>query len=380
MQQTNTLKPKTTKKCNIMCGRVKPLSAFRPREKSRGGHRNQCKSCCKIQADNLTMLRKSNGQCPRCGKKAVVNRTLCKDCAEQRAKRRLEQHAKGLCWCGRPLLEGRKYCQACATYRLKLVNTYREQGRCQCGKPNLKGKNYCAGCVAARNKRTQLHRSQNLCWCGRPSAPHQIACVGCSASNKRYQSAHKAEHNAYRKERSKTDVVYRLSEYLRTRTRNALKGNHRQGSAIRDLGCSIEDLKKHLEQQFEPGMTWDNHGTGPGDWHIDHIIPLITVDLSDRTQSLKVAHYTNLRPLWRHDNLGRKAKSHPLHHTREKGTTPWPQNASSAKPPKAPSPSRSTTRATSLGTSVTTVSVARWDSSCYSNSSTESSFPCRRCR
>jgi hypothetical protein len=48
-------------------------------------------------------------------------------------------------------------------------------------------------------------------------------------------------------------------------------------------------------------MSWDNWGTHG--WHIDHIIPLSSFDLTDREQFLKACHYTNLQPLWAADNI-----------------------------------------------------------------------------
>ena len=48
-------------------------------------------------------------------------------------------------------------------------------------------------------------------------------------------------------------------------------------------------------------MTWDNWTTDG--WHIDHIKPLSSFDLTDRKQLLEVCHYTNLQPLWAKDNL-----------------------------------------------------------------------------
>jgi hypothetical protein len=80
----------------------------------------------------------------------------------------------------------------------------------------------------------------------------------------------------------------------------------KRGSAVRDLGCTMPELVRHLEGQFLPGMSWDNYGFKG--WHIDHIRPLGTFDLEDREQFLKAVHYTNLRPLWAFENLSRGKK------------------------------------------------------------------------
>lgn len=100
------------------------------------------------------------------------------------------------------------------------------------------------------------------------------------------------------------DVCFRLKHILRSRFRLALKNNQKTGSAVKDLGCSITELKQYLEAQFQSGMTWDNHG----EWHIDHIIPLASFNLMDKQQILKACHYTNLRPLWANENFKRNQR------------------------------------------------------------------------
>lgn len=109
--------------------------------------------------------------------------------------------------------------------------------------------------------------------------------------------------NTQQKARLSEDVNAALAHALRTRLNRALKGNFRISSAVNELGCTLEELKAHLENQFEVGMTWDNHTTFG--WHIDHIIPLSKVDLSDKEQFKKVCHYSNLRPLWWKSNIQR---------------------------------------------------------------------------
>ena len=67
------------------------------------------------------------------------------------------------------------------------------------------------------------------------------------------------------------------------------------------LGCSLDELRDHLERQFQDGMTWENWGRQG--WHIDHIKPLLHFDLEDEAQLRLACHYTNLQPLWWRDNI-----------------------------------------------------------------------------
>lgn len=98
----------------------------------------------------------------------------------------------------------------------------------------------------------------------------------------------------------------RIRNNLRARLYRAIKGNFKAGSAVGDLGCSIEDFKLHIERQFKPGMNWGNWSkTG---WHIDHIVPLDVFDLTNREDIKKVCHYSNLQPLWSKENLSKGNK------------------------------------------------------------------------
>jgi hypothetical protein len=105
--------------------------------------------------------------------------------------------------------------------------------------------------------------------------------------------------------RPKISVQTKLARRLRTRTAMAIRQNNKGGSAVADLGCSIDEFKVWLESQFVEHMSWDNWGKGPGYWNIDHKIPLSSADLSDFNEFQKVAHFTNLQPLWFEDNMAK---------------------------------------------------------------------------
>lgn len=115
-----------------------------------------------------------------------------------------------------------------------------------------------------------------------------------------------AAHRRIRRRRVKEDVNYKLGLALRRRLYMAVKGNHRSGTAIQELGCSIEELRRHLEAQFVPGMNWENWS--PQGWHIDHIRPLSSFDLTDPDQIKAACHYTNLQPLWAAANQRKHAR------------------------------------------------------------------------
>jgi hypothetical protein len=113
--------------------------------------------------------------------------------------------------------------------------------------------------------------------------------------------------------RYKNDLNFNVAMRLRGRIgvalRKARAGGLKGGSAVRDLGCSIEQLVCYLQDRFQPGMTWGN--AGYYGWHIDHIRPLSSFDLTDRAQFLEAAHYTNLQPLWAWDNLSKGSRWEP---------------------------------------------------------------------
>jgi hypothetical protein len=76
----------------------------------------------------------------------------------------------------------------------------------------------------------------------------------------------------YQKEKYNTTPIFSLRVKVRRRLWSFFRNRIKNGNTRQMLGCSWEQLKEHLEKQFTPQMTWDNHGQFG--WHIDHIIPL----------------------------------------------------------------------------------------------------------
>jgi len=100
----------------------------------------------------------------------------------------------------------------------------------------------------------------------------------------------------YTKNRRQNDVNFRLINNARTRIWQALKGNPKLETTQKLFGCSKDEIKSHIESQFRPGMNWDNWALDG--WHIDHIKPCSSFDLTKKEEQKKCFHYTNLQPLW----------------------------------------------------------------------------------
>jgi hypothetical protein len=105
--------------------------------------------------------------------------------------------------------------------------------------------------------------------------------------------------NKWYHSRGKHNINHVLSERLRIRIRRALHGKCKSKSTIELLGCDVDFFKLHLQNQFQENMSWDNYG----EWHIDHIIPCCSFDLSIPEEQFKCFNYVNLRPLWGIENL-----------------------------------------------------------------------------
>ena len=109
-----------------------------------------------------------------------------------------------------------------------------------------------------------------------------------------------ARQRTYKRERSKTDPMFRLRANMRKRVWEAItvEGYTKRSRTHDIIGCSWEALKEHLESQFDPEMTWENYGDV---WSVDHRIPLASA--KNKKELLELCRYDNLQPLWTKDNI-----------------------------------------------------------------------------
>ena len=137
------------------------------------------------------------------------------------------------------------------------------------------------------------------------------SCKACKIQyNNKYYALNKEkiirQNSDYVLKKREQNPLFRLESNLRRRLSfaKAACGKSKSHGTKKLLGCSWQDLKIYLESKFQRGMTWDNYG----EWHIDHIRPCASFDLTNPEEQSKCFHYTNLQPLWAKDNLSKGKK------------------------------------------------------------------------
>lgn len=130
-----------------------------------------------------------------------------------------------------------------------------------------------------------------------------------NAKTRRYYENNKEtlnkKQNVYKQKRRQDDPIFHMQHRVRSRLLKALQAKSwKKTTKFNDyIGCSLEELKAHIESKFVDDMSWDNRTL----WHLDHLIPLSSANTEE--EIYKLCHYTNLQPLWAIDNLVKSDKA-----------------------------------------------------------------------
>jgi len=121
----------------------------------------------------------------------------------------------------------------------------------------------------------------------------------------KYKETRNKRHRIYQ-----TNFMYRLNKNISSGIFNSLKTNNfsKNGRHWETLvNFTLQELKFHLETQFDSNMNWENHGSY---WHVDHIIPLasLTFDSEEHENFKLLWSLGNLQPLFGPENLSKSKK------------------------------------------------------------------------
>ena len=152
---------------------------------------------------------------------------------------------------------------------------------------------------------------------------YRNVCKLCECENKvKYRQLESSKikrreyEKIYSKKRRQVDPSFKLKKDCSSIVRRVLNGKKNNYSLWKKLPYSPDELKQHLEKQFDEYMSWDNHGIY---WHIDHITPQIILkyDNLDHPNFLKCWSLDNLRPLKIEDNLHKSSILNGINYRRK---------------------------------------------------------------
>lgn len=274
---------KICSKCSI----DKPVELFPKRSKDRGGYDSQCKECVKKHQQS----RKNDS-------KIEITSKICTKCNIERLAE--EYHKNSISSDG--LHSACKYCRK--EYDLGRVDKKAEYSKKYSEKNSDRIKKYRLDNKEKTKEYKKQYRKEN------------------SDVIKKWKSKNRDRINAkdreWRTNRRKTDVVFKLKDNIRglilQTFRNSGEGGYKKNSKTADiLGCSIEEFKKHIESQFLPWMSWENHGKCETNdyncsWELDHILPVSLARTEEELYLLN--HWSNFQPLCSRVNLVDKSNTH----------------------------------------------------------------------
>lgn len=299
------------KKCS-KCKEIRPLSEFYKSKRTKSGYRYQCKKCFADYTLSKTppkkLLPKNTKKCRTCknikdfkyfsrNKNTITGYGyVCKECDK---KQRKENYIPKI----------RKPRQSEESRAIK-ASVYRQENR---DKIISRGRIYYSKNKEKLNEKKKDKRLSNPEYAKEVRQRHYIKNnekirAKSKINYQKNKSTILRRNSLYCQKRIKSDPEFKLTILLRGRINKALKNQYGEKacSSMDLLGCSIKEARKHIEKSFTEGMNWSNHGQYG--WHIDHIIPCASFDLTNPEQQKKCFHYTNLQALWWKDNLIKGAK------------------------------------------------------------------------
>lgn len=213
----------------------------------------------------------------------------------------------------------RANCKVCsAQFAAKAANAMFCSKKCRLShrRLNRSDKNFEKKCITCDT--AFVAQNYKARYCSPSCEQHEIKCRSCGDTFRGFKNRAFcsdecfAEHRRLRARKRQPKVREnrtgheRMKRRLSARINHAVKAQATKKCFVTDVlvGCAVPELLDHLSSKFAEGMTLDNYG----DWHIDHMRPCASFDLTDPEQQKECFHYTNLQPLWAKDNLSKGAR------------------------------------------------------------------------
>lgn len=192
-----------------------------------------------------------------------------------------------------------KYCPRCSSSKsLELFSNEKKQKDGRAG--------YCKECMKEYGRARILPESYKI----RAKAKYEETKNDPALLEERrkyareYAASHRRDRGAYFSDNRERIQLHRkkpaqvVARRSRRRLLKAVGRNLRWIKTADLIGCTPKFHSEYLEAKFKKGMTWADCSK----WHIDHIRPCSSFDLSDVSQIKECFHYSNTQPLWAKEN------------------------------------------------------------------------------
>ncbi len=125
--------------------------------------------------------------------------------------------------------------------------------------------------------------------------------------SKRMRPKIRERYRGYEKRYHASNPMAKIAKLCRNRIRDGMRKSNvkKWAKSVILLGCSFDFFKKWIEAKWKAGMTWENWGIA---WHVDHVLPVKSFDLSTLAGQLQCFRFSNTQPLWKEENFSKGSK------------------------------------------------------------------------
>lgn len=167
---------------------------------------------------------------------------------------------------------------------------------------------YCKSCIKEMNHKyyendKKNYNSKSKKWYEKNKEKHIKHTMQYQLNNpekkkgyvKKWQKNNREYFKKWVKNQYDNNPNYKLRITLSNRLKDILKrkNNFKNNSITKLIGCTLGELREHIEKQFLPEFNWNNWGPV---WELDHIKPCSKFDLTIEDEQKQCFHHTNLMP------------------------------------------------------------------------------------
>jgi len=184
----------------------------------------------------------------------------------------------------------------------KCISNINKNERFKCRKITLKEQNLrkCSICKVIKSIDEFYSQTHRCKICQKEYDSQEIIRIRKRKNSRIWSNNNREYINTYMNERYHSNIDIKLSCCISSVMNYSLRHNKNGNHWEILVNFTLNELKIHLQNLFQPGMSWENYG----DWQIDHIKPITSFNITsyDDQDFKNCWNLKNLQPLWADEN------------------------------------------------------------------------------